>query len=203
MKSFLKVVLVIVLFAMCYAGVMVFAYDYLYPYPVGVLDDTEREAKALNYKLVVVEDIDSDTTLYFTRSKNGVGNRLHVGTIDSDKPDLLANFFCTETSSVYLPIDAYGYTKATDTDQTCYLYGGTSDENTVSVIIRFYTSPGDYSVYEEMTLPVEEQTFHLVGFDENLAQYSSRIFGINDTDGITFEYAGDPLTVGGYVAKPE
>ncbi len=199
MKTFLKALVVVVLFALLYCVGMIGAYHYLYPYPEGYLDTVEREADALNYVLALKHQLDKDTIIYFSRSNNGVGAGIHVGTIDSNKPNIIANFFCEETSSVYFPVNAYGFTKANDAEGTCYLYGATTDENTVKVKIQFYKF--ETEEYFEYDMVYENQCFYYIGFDENLGPYESRIYGYNEDDGITFEYAGEGLTPGSYISK--
>ena len=198
LKGFLKAFLIVLLFAVLYVGGMLFAFDFFFEYPRGYLDTAEREANARNYRLVQNIKMDKNSLLYFTRSNNGVGSGMHVGTLDSDWPDFVANLKCTSTSSVYFPINSYGYVKATDEEETCYLFGATSDENTVAVVIRFYPEGEDYKEYNMI---YDSQTFYFPGFDESLASLPSRIYGYNETDGITFEYGGEGLKSGTFIAK--
>ncbi|MBQ9036921.1 MAG: hypothetical protein IJJ19_04540 [Erysipelotrichaceae bacterium] len=201
MKTLLKGLGLILLFGILYVVIMVFAYDYLYPYPRGILDESERAAGALNYRIIHSTHVDKDTLLYFSRSNNGVGAKCHVGTYESDKPDLIANFFCEETSSVYFPVNAYGYAKATDPDNTCYLFGTTSDENTVAVSILFYKYAQDE--WQEYEMIYDNHAFYYIGFDDSLAECESRIYGYNEDGGITFEWAGQSLSDGGYIQKDQ
>ena len=199
MKTLLKIVGTIILFGLLYVGAMVFFYDYFYEYPKGYLDEVEREAGALNYVIVNKVAVDKDTTLYFSRSQNGVGNYVHVGTIDSDLPDFLANFKCQETSSMYFPVNSYGMLKADDADGLTYLFGATTDENTVAVTISFYLYETDE--YVDFDMVYDNHTFYYVGFDEKLGPYESRIYGYNEEGGITFEYSGEGLTSGKYISR--
>ncbi|MBR0385222.1 MAG: hypothetical protein IJI05_01580 [Erysipelotrichaceae bacterium] len=199
MKTLLKILGTILLFCLMYGIVMLGVYHYLYPYPEGYLDVVERAAEARNFVIVYKTDLDKDTMLYFSRSNNGVGNQVHVGTIDSKVPHIIGNFYCTETSSVYFPTNAYGYVKADDEEGTCYLYGATTDENTVKVTISFYLY--ETKEYVDIDMIYDNQVFYFVGFDETLGPYESRIYGFNEDDGITFEYAGEGLTSGGFISK--
>lgn len=191
MKKFLiKSVVIVVLFILSYYAVMIVAYDYLYPYPKGFLDELERADEARYYALVHTVKIDKDTLLYFTKSKNGVGADLHFGTLDSSKPDFIANFFCTSTSSVYMPCDTISYTITSDASQTCYLFGATRDENTVSIEITFIKDEDNKITYE---LIFENQCFYYKGFDPSWAQYPFVMIGYNSEGFATFELPGEPF----------
>ncbi|MGI6510159.1 MAG: hypothetical protein ACOX1L_06255 [Erysipelotrichaceae bacterium] len=191
MKKFLiKSVLIIALFALSYGAVMIVAYDYLYPYPKGFLDELERADEARYYALVHKVKIDKDTLLYFTKSKNGVGGELHFGTLDCSKPDFIANFFCEATSSVYMPCDTISYTVTSDASQTCYLFGATEDENTVSIEITFFKDENNKITYE---LIFENQCFYYKGFDSSWAQYPFIMTGYNADGYATFEVQGEPF----------
>ncbi len=196
MKKLRKAILIILAFVICYMGIMVVAYDYLYPYPTGALDTIEREDDALFYGVVRQVDINSDTILYFSRSSNGSGTSLHVGTLKSSVPEIIGNLFYESTSSYYLPINTISYGRISDTGEY-YLFGATSDLNTVRVVITFYVGDSEetYKVYE---MDFEDQTFYYLGFDPSDADYSCRVVGYNDSEGITFSYNGDPISVGEY-----
>lgn len=191
MKKFLiKSVVIIVLFIVSYIGVMIFAYDYLYPYPKGFLDELERADEARYYALVYKEKIDKDTLLYFTKSKNGVGADLHFGTLDCSKPDFIANFFCESTSSVYMKCETISYTITSDPSQTCYLFGATQDENTVRIDITFIKDENNKITYE---LIYVKQCFYYKDFDPSWAQYRFIMRGYNSEGYITFELYGEPF----------
>ncbi|MDI9539860.1 MAG: hypothetical protein QM204_00070 [Bacillota bacterium] len=191
MKKFLiKSVIIIALFALSYGVVMIVAYDYLYPYPKGFLDDLERADEARYYALVHKVKIDKDTLLYFTKSKNGVGADLHFGTLDCSKPDIIANFFCESTSSVYMPCDTLSYTVTSDSSQTCYLFGATQDENTVRISVTFIKDENNKITYE---LIFENQCYYYKGFDSSWAQYPFVMTGHNSEGFITFELYGEPF----------
>ena len=194
MKALLKALGLIVLFGVLYIVIMVLAMDYCYPYPNYYLDVVERDDQALNYRVVTFEDLDKDTSLYFSRSSNGAGGNMHVGTIDCGLPRLIRNFFCKGTSSVYYPINSYGYLIATDAEETCILFGSTSDENTVAVTISFYDYAKDS--YYDYEMVYDHQNFYYVGFDPYYVNCESRIFGYNEEGGITFEYSGKTLNDG-------
>ncbi len=199
MKTYMKIIGTLVLFALLYMCIMVFFYNYFYAYPKGYLDIVEREAGALNYVIVKKTSIDKDTTIYFSRSNNGVGNQLHVGTIDSNLPDFIANLSCKETSSVYFPINSYGMLKANDSEGLAYLFGATTDENTVAVQIRFYMPDSDE--YVDYDLVYDNHVFYYVGIDEKMAANESRIYGLNEEGGVTFEYSGEGLAPGTFISK--
>ncbi|MGI6608490.1 MAG: hypothetical protein ACOX1F_05890 [Erysipelotrichaceae bacterium] len=191
MKKFLiKSVIIIALFAASYFAVMIFAYDYLYPYPKGFLDELERADEARYYALVYKAKVDKNTLVYFTRSKNGVGADLHFGTLDCSKPDLIANFYCESTSSVYMPCNTISYTVTSDESQTCYLFGATQDENTVRIDITFTKDKENTITYE---LIFENQCYYYKGFDPSWAQYSFIMTGYNSEEGITFQLYGYPF----------
>ena len=201
LKGLAKALGLVLLFGILYVCIMVFVYDYLYEYPRGALDVTERDAGALNYRIIHSAHVDRDTLLYFSRSNNGVGAKAHVGTFESDKPDLIANFFCEETSSVYFPVNSYGYVKAMDKDNTCYLFGVTNDENTVAVTISFYIEENDE--WKDFDLIYDNQAFYFIGFDENYANRQSSIYGYNEEGGITFQWGGNAMSDGGYIQRDQ
>ena len=198
MKFLRKVVSVLLSFVLLYGLIMVGVYHFIFPYPTGVLDEMERDAGALTYRLVMDKYLDKDSLLYFTRSKNGAGDKAHVGTFDSDLPHLIANFKCTATSDVYIPMDCYGVLKTDNNDSYYIIYGTTRDENTVNVKITFYVPDGDNIVYR---IPVEDHFFYLVGADPRILECESRILGLNDEEGITFEYSGEALHEPNFVPK--
>lgn len=187
-KKIFKFFLLVVEFGICFAAAMAFCYDYLYPYPMGILDVEEREANARYYKIVYKEKLDKNTTLYFSRSNNGVGSDVHFGTIDSSLPQFIANFKAESTSSVYIPANTISYTTATD--GTCYLFGVTTDENTVNIDITFYKSDTETMTYE---MKFEDQCFYYQGFDKQWASYDCTITGYNVNGEATFEYYGSPF----------
>ncbi len=186
-RKLLKAFILLVEFAICFAAAMAFAYNYLYPYPNGVLDEMERADNARFYK-VVYKEKDGDTLLYFSKSNNGVGNSVHFGTLYSKLPDFVANFKCESTSSVYLTCETVSYTQTTD--GTYYLFGATQDENTVAIDVTFYESDDNKMVYE---MNYENQCFYYKGFDPSWAQYSCTITGYNQNGEVTFEYYGAPF----------
>ncbi len=199
MKTFAKILLLLIAFALCYAGIMLFAYNYLYPYPTGYLDEIERADERLSYKLVYSKYIDNgDTIFYFTRSSNGAGPQLHVGTIESDKPRIIASFFCESTSSLYFPINSYGYVTTSKGRNHVYLFGSTSDENTVRVEFLFYPSPSEPVV---VNATYEDQYYYVMDFDVTLASYSSEVIGYNESDGVTFRYGGSGLSDGSVIVQ--
>ncbi len=200
MKTFVKAVLIILAFALCYCGIMLAVYDTFYTYPKGYLDVVERNDKALSYAIIRKVDLreDGKTILYFSRSSNGGGDKAHFGIITSSLPVIFANFKAESSCSVYLPMDAYGYCTTKLSDHPCYLFGTTTDENTITVRVTFFLE-GDQT--QSIDMPVENKCFYCEKFDQSLAQYESRIYGFNEEGGITFEYAGDPLTDGGYIAR--
>ncbi len=205
MKVFRKIILVVLAFVILYTGVMLVIMDYLYEYPTGYLDEVEREDGALSYKLVYQEQLDSETLLYFTRSSNGAGSTIHIGTIVDTVPDIIANYFCESTSSLYFPINSFGYLN-TDDDNYCILFGATSDQNTVRVAIEFYdTETEDNVVYDMEVLEYGSSNayvFYCTDFDASaVAGYEATIYGYNSEDGITFYYSGEDLTEGGYISK--
>ena len=198
MKVLKKIILAVFAFVILYAAIMLGAYHYFFKYPRGYLDEVERAAEKRNYKIALEETLDDgDTLLYFSRSGNGAGDQLHVGTIYSKYPAIIANFFCEETSSVYFPINTYGYTSTLD-GKYCYLFGATTDENTVKVEITFEVSGSEKKVYEAA---VNEQIFYILGFDYYYAQFPSSILGLNSEDGITFSYDAPAISDGSYVER--
>ncbi|MBQ1877441.1 MAG: hypothetical protein IJS38_05015 [Erysipelotrichaceae bacterium] len=199
MKTFAKILLILIAFALCYAGVMLFAYNYLYPYPTGYLDEIERADEKLSYKLVYSKYFDDGKTIfYFTRSSNGAGNQMHVGTIESDKNKYIASFFCESTSSLYYPNNAYGYVTTNRGRNHVYLFGSTSDENTVRVEFLFYLTPDNPTVLEAT---YEDQYYYVMDFDVTLASYSSEVIGYNENDGVTFRYGGPTLSDGSVIVQ--
>ena len=198
MKFLRKTVYVLLSFVLLYGLIMAGVYHFIFPYPTGVLDEMERDAGALTYRLMIDKYLDKDSLLYFSRSKNGGGDKAHVGTFDSDLPHLLANFKCTATSDVYIPMDCYGVLKTNNADNYYIIYGATRDENTVNVKITFYVPEGDEISYR---IPVEDHFFYFVGAKEEILNYESRILGLNAEEGITFEYSGEALVEPNFIAK--
>ncbi len=198
MRTLPKVILTILLFFVLYGIIMLGVYHFFYPYPVGYLDVVERADNRLNYKLITQQKLDKETTLYFSRSNNGAGDKLHVGTIDSKWPAFFANYFCDHTSSIYFPINSYGYVTASDDQATCFLFGATSDQNTVKVQIVFKLNSDEKQVFEA---DVKDFIFSIPNFDYYYGQFPSYIMGLNEDDGITFEYGGGPLDDGGYISR--
>lgn len=191
MKYILKGLGIILAFCLLYVAIMLAGYQYLYPYPVGYLDRYERDNKMLQYRLVQQYELNSETTLYFTREKNGTGKQVHVGTLKCDKPKIIRNFFCETTSAVVFPINSYGY--ATTSDGINYLFGQTTDMNTVAILVTFFTDDGDV----ELKLRYagrEEEMFYLKNFDMELLNWPSMIEGLNEDDGICFSYSGPAFT---------
>ncbi len=198
MRFLEKVITTLLTFVFLYTLIMIGVYHFIYPYPVGALDEMERRDGALTYRLIDSRYLDKDTIIYFTRSKNGAGDRAHVGTYDSQLPTLIANFKCESTSSQYLPMDSYGILKTNNRDNYYILYGGTRDENTVAVKIVFY---GEDDNNTSIRIPVDDFFFYTVGINPELLNQESRIYGLNYEDGITFEYGGDALIEPGYISK--
>ena len=192
MKTRNKVILVVLSFIFLYGVIMLFAYRYLYPYPVGYLDDLERRDNALNYKQVFATKIDANTTVYMTRALSS--SAYHFGTIDSNMPDILANFQCTSTSSVYFPVDSYGFVTTADSAGVSYLFGAISDMNTVKVTISFQVSATEVKTYDTV---YQDQTFYCAGFDPHYAAYPSTISAYNEGGGITFQYSDSAALVSG------
>lgn len=197
-NKLLKALLVLVLFALCYGGVMVFAYDFFYEYPIGILDTMERADEARYYKLVYSNKIDKNTMLYFTRSNNGVGKGIHFGTLDSKYPNMIANFFCESTSSVYCDTETICYVTATSSDRTSYLFGVTSDENTVDIEVTFYIAEDETQTFE---LEFEDHCYYLRDFDPKYAQYRSDITGYNADGYATFIRYCSPMEEPGKPAE--
>lgn len=187
-KKLLKAFILLVEFGLCFAAAMAFAYNYLYPYPNGYLDELERADEARYYKVVYKEKVDKHTLLYFSKSNNGVGNSVHFGTINSNMPDFIANFSCKSTSSVYLSCETVSYTITSD--NVCYLFGATQDENTVAIDVTFYQSDDNKMTYE---MTYSNQCFYYKGFDSQWAQYNCTITGYNQNGEATFEYYGSPF----------
>ena len=115
MKTFIKAMLIILAFALCYCGIMLVVYNKFYTYPKGYLDVLERNDKALSYAIIRKVDVNEDgkTILYFSRSSNGGGDKAHFGIISSTLPKLVANFKAESLASAYFPMDAYGYCSST------------------------------------------------------------------------------------------
>ena len=207
MKKLVKVLLVILAFLLCYGAIMSFAYDYLYKYPIGYLDTSERAEGYRFYRLIYKEKVGSDkhTLLYFAKSNNGVGLQCHVGTLYCGWPDYFANYFAKETSSYYGPVNAISYGATTGKERLCYLFGTTSDENTVRVVVTFIRGENDEVAIEMPLLAYEDvpntKCYYYMGFDESLSFYPSRIVGYNTEDGLTFQYNGQPFSEG--VFTPE
>ena len=198
MRFLEKVISTLLTFVFLYVLIMVGVYHFIYPYPEGALDDMERNDGALTYRLVDSRYLDKDTIFYFTRSKNGAGDKAHIGTYDSQLPTLIANFKCESTSSRYIPMDCYGIITTDNRDNYHILYGATRDENTVAVKIVFYVEDGDNIIYR---IPVENFFFYYVGVDPEVYGLESRIYGLNFEDGITFEYGGESMDEKGYISK--
>ena len=200
MKTFIKAMLIILAFALCYCGIMLVVYNKFYTYPKGYLDIVERNDKALSYAIIRKVDLNQDgkTILYFSRSSNGGGDKAHFGIISSSLPPVFANFNAESNASAYLPMDAYGYCTTTLKDHPCYLYGTTTDSNTVTVRVTFFLE-GDET--RSVDMEVSRKCFLSENFDATLAQYPSRIYGFNADGGITFEYEGEAMSNGGYIAK--
>lgn len=198
MRFLRKTVYVLLAFVLLYVLIMAGVYHFIFPYPTGILDETERSAGALTYRLMIDKYLDKDSLIFFTRSKNGGGDKAHVGTLDSDLPHLIANFKCTATSDVYIPMDCYGVLKTENSDNYYIIYRATRDENTVDVKITFYVPEGENIVYR---IPVEDHFFYYVGAVPEVLEYESRILGLNDEEGITFEYSGEALHEPNFVAK--
>ena len=159
MRFLEKTISTLLTFVFLYVLIMVGVYHFIYPYPVGALDEMERNDGALTYRLIDSRYLDKDTILYFTRSKNGAGDKAHIGTYDSQLPTLIANFKCESTSSRYIPMDCYGILTTENRDEYHILYGATRDENTVAVKIIFFGEDGDNISYR---LPVEDFFFYYV-----------------------------------------
>lgn len=189
-KKILKFFLLVVEFGICFVAAMTFCFDYLYPYPMGILDSEERAVEARYYKLVYKEKLDKETTLYFSRSNNGVGDQVHFGTIDSKMPNFIANFFCESTSSVYIPTNTISYTVSSD--NVCYLFGVTEDLNTVNVDVTFYDDSDQEITYEMI---FADQCFYYVGFDSQWASKNCIITGYNEFGEATFEYYGSGFNI--------
>lgn len=198
LKGLLKALLVVLLFGICYVGVMVFAYDFFYEYPIGILDEQERADEARYYKLIYSEKIDKNTMMYFTRSNNGVGKGIHFGTFDSEYPDIIANFFCEATSSAYCDTETVCYVTATSSDKTSYLFGATSDENTVMMDVTFYIAADETVTFDFEYI---DQCYYLRDFDVKYAQYESEITGYNADGYATFIRYCDPMEGPGIPAK--
>ena len=49
----------------------------------------------------------------------------------------------------------------------------------------------------------DNHAFYYIGFDDSLAECESRIYGYNEDGGITFEWAGQSLSDGGYIQKDQ
>ncbi|MBO4218294.1 MAG: hypothetical protein IKX74_07345 [Erysipelotrichaceae bacterium] len=207
MKPWLKALLIVLAFGLCYVGAMSFAYNYLYKYPVGFLDTMERNDGARFYRVIYKEKIGSDkkTLLYFAKSNNGVGLDAHVGTLYCKWPDYFANYFCKSTSSYYIPVNTISYGETHDDQHLCYLFGSTSDENTVRVVVTFVRGENDEVAIEMEMLPYEKvkntKCYYKLGFEKQLAQYPCRIVGYNANDGITFQYKGKPFEEGQYTPE--
>lgn len=198
MRFLEKTISTLLTFVFLYVLIMVGVYHFIYPYPVGALDEMERNDGALTYRLIDSRYLDKDTILYFTRSKNGAGDKAHIGTYDSQLPTLIANFKCESTSSRYIPMDCYGILTTENRDEYHILYGATRDENTVAVKIIFFGEDGDNISYR---LPVEDFFFYYVGVDPEVYGRESYIYGLNFEDGITFEYGGESMEEKGYISK--
>ena len=198
MRFLEKTISTLLTFVFLYVLIMVCVYHFIYPYPVGALDKQERDDGALTYRLIDRKYLDKDTMFYFTRSKNGAGDKAHVGTFDSQLPTLIANFKCESTSSKYIPMDCYGMLTTENRDGYNILYGATRDENTVAVKIVFYVEDGDNIVYR---IPVEDFFFYQVGVDPKIYELESTIYGLDFEDGITFEYGGESMVEKGYISK--
>ena len=96
---------------------------------------------------------------------------------------------------------SYGYVKAMDKDNTCYLFGVTNDENTVAVTISFYIEENDE--WKDFDLIYDNQAFYFIGFDENYANRQSSIYGYNEEGGITFQWGGNAMSDGGYIQRDQ
>ncbi len=190
MKILLKILLIVILFVAGYFGIMTVAYDYLYPYPVGILDEIERADEARFYRCISKTKVDDDTLVFFSRSNNGVGTDIHFGTLDSNMPDILANKFCTLTSSIYMPTETIAYTIATSDDKTVYLFGATGDMNTESITVTFYDGENAVKEYEA---EFKDGCYFVRFFDTSLAQYPCSVTGYNEEGYATFEYFYQPL----------
>ena len=186
-KKLLKAFILLLEFVICFGAAMAFAYNYLYPYPNGVLDEMERNDNARFYK-VVYKVKDGNTLVYFSKSNNGVGSSIHFGTLNSKLPNFIANFKCESTSSVYIECETVSYTMTTD--GVYYLFGATQDENTVGIDVTFYESDDNKMVYE---MTYENQCYYYKGFDPTWAQYDCTITGYNENGEITFQYYGAPF----------
>ena len=189
MKTLLKALGIIIAFVVLYVVIMLFAYQYLYPYPTGYLDNFERDNGMLQYKLVNKYDINEETLLYFTRESNGTGKKVHVGTLWCKYPKIVRNFYCETTSWTVVPANSYGY--AVTTDGIYYLFGHTGDMNTVKVLITFHKPDGTDVELEMNYDGLEEQTFYYLNFDTDLLNYPSTVEGLNEEDGICFTYSGE------------
>ena len=200
MKTYKKVILIILAFILCYGGFMLVVYNKFYDYPKGYLDIIEREDNALSYAIIQKDDLEKNgkTILYISRSSAGGGSQAHFGIISSSLPPVFANFKAESQASVYFPMNAYGFTTTTNSKHPQYLFGTTTDMNTVMVRISFFVSDDDI---RSVDIDVKGRCFYTETFDPSIVNYPSRIYGFNDEGGITFEYAGDALKDGGYIAK--
>ncbi len=194
MKTRTKVIITMLTFVLLYGVIMLFAYQYLYPYPKGYVDDLERTDKALNYRQVFATAVDSDTTVYITKSLTS--SAYHFGTLDCSWPKYFKNFFCKSTSSVYFPVDSYGYVTTNDSSVSSYLFGATSDMNTVKVVISFTVSA---TISQDYEMVYADQTFYCTGFDPQYAAYPSTITAYNESGGITFTYTYNTALISGQV----
>jgi len=200
MKKLKKAILIVLAFVLCYVGVMIIAYDYLYEYPNGVLDTMEREDNARYFKVVYKTHLaeDKKTLLYFSRGNNGVGKEAHVGTLRSNLPDIVANFDAVSTSSYYIPVNAISWGVINNDTKLYYLFGLTTDQNTVRVKIVFTK---DDETTKEYEMNYQSQCFYYIGFDTSWADAKAHIIGYNKKGGITFQYYGQGMAEGEYIEK--
>lgn len=197
LKTFIKVFIYILLFLGAYTAIMLVAYNYFYEYPKGILDVSEREENQRMYAIVHQEKIDNNTLIFFSRNKNGTGGTLHFGTIDSDLPKFLANFKSDITSSSYIPTETIGYITASSSDRSTYLFGATSNVNSVKCVVRFYDNEDDEPI-KEYEMKIREQCFYYKGFDPKWANYNCTIT-LYDSDGyLVLQYKGTPFKEGEY-----
>jgi len=190
-KGWVKVVVVVLSFILCFCAAMLVGYNYFYSYPEGYLDTMERNDGALNYALVATKSIDDDTILYVSRSVEGTGGDIHVGTLVSSMPKIISDFTCKSTSSGYGKTNTL-FCNVIDGTETTYLVGYITDKNTTKVRITFYLGNDQTVEYEAS---VSSQIFCIMDFDDYHAQFESQIQGFSSA-GRTFQRYNSSFSVG-------
>ena len=174
-KKLLKALFIIILFVVMYAGIMICAYHYFYKYPKGYLDTLERNDGYKLYEVDYTENYDEYTLMYFARSNAGYGTKIHVGTLYCDKPEIIANFFCKDTSSNYSEANNINYSETSD--GKCYLYGLTTYDSVDSMKVIIHIDDKNTKEYD---LIYDYYWYYNLNFNKADANYPVDLVAYNE-----------------------